>query len=60
MAGVIDFKKENRDLYLPNIEPLLIKITEMTFVAIDGKGDSNNNNREYQTALGILYGIQKK
>jgi len=58
MADVIDYKKEYKDLYLPKIEPSLIKIPEMAFVAIDGKGDPNDNNGEYQTALGIIYGIQ--
>jgi len=58
MADVIDYKKKYKDLYFPNIEPSLIKIPEMTFVAIEGKGDPNDNNGEYQTALGILYGIQ--
>ena len=58
MADVIDFKREYKDLYLPKIEPSLIKIPEMTFVAIEGKGDPNDKNGEYQTALGILYGIQ--
>jgi len=58
MADVIDFKKEYRDLYLPKAEPSLIKIPEMTFVAIEGKGDPNDNNGEYQSALGILYSVQ--
>ena len=58
MADVMDYKKEYKDLYLPKIEPSLIKIPEMTFVAIEGKGDPNDINGEYQTALGILYGIQ--
>lgn len=58
MADVVDFRKEYKDLYLPKIEPSLIKIPEMTFVAVEGKGDPNDKNGEYQTALGILYGIQ--
>jgi len=58
MADVMDYKKEYKDLYLPKIEPSLIKIPEMTFVAIEGKGDPNIENGEYQIALGILYSIQ--
>ena len=30
----------------------------MTFAAVEGKGDPNDNNGEYQTALGILYAVQ--
>jgi len=58
MADIIDYKKKYKDLYLPQIEPSLIKIPEIVFVAVEGKGDPNENNGEYQSALGILYGIQ--
>jgi hypothetical protein len=58
MADVIDYKKENKDLYLPKTEPSLIKVPEMTFVAIDGKGDPNETGGEYKSAIEILYGIQ--
>jgi hypothetical protein len=58
MAEIIDYKKEYRDLYLPKTEPSVIKVPEMIFVAVDGKGDPNEINGDYKNAVGILYGIQ--
>ena len=58
MAGIVDYKKEYRDLYLPKTEPLVIKVPEIIFAAVDGKGSPNDPNGEYQAALGVLYGIQ--
>jgi len=53
-----DYKKDNKDLYLPKAKPMLIDIPEMQFVAVQGKGNPNDKNGEYPKALQILYGIQ--
>jgi len=53
-----DYKKEYKDLYSPKIKPMMIDIPEMNFVAVEGKGNPNDKNGEYQKALGVLYGIQ--
>ena len=58
MADIMDYKKEYKDLYLPKIEPSIIKIPEMIFVAVEGKGDPNETDGEYKSALEVLYGIQ--
>ena len=58
MANIKDYKKEFKDLYLPKNKPMLIDIPEIQFVAIQGKGDPNEENGEYQKALSVLYGIQ--
>jgi len=58
MANTIDYKKEYKDLYLPKTKPMVINVPEMCFAAVEGKGDPNDNNGEYQKALGILYSIQ--
>jgi len=58
MANAIDYKKEYKDLYLPKSKPMIINVPEMCFVAVEGKGDPNDKNGEYQKALGILYSIQ--
>jgi hypothetical protein len=58
MANIMDYKKEYKDLYLPKIEPSIIKIPEMIFVAVEGKGDPNETDGEYKSALEVLYGIQ--
>jgi hypothetical protein len=58
MANAKDYKKEYKDLYLPKNTPVIIDIPEIHFVAIEGKGNPNEENGEYQKALGVLYGIQ--
>ena len=58
MADIMDYKKEFKDLYLPKNEPVIIKVPEIIFVAIDGKGDPNETDGEYKSALETLYGIQ--
>ena len=58
MTNVKDYKKEYKDLYLPKNEPMMIDVPEMQFVAVEGKGNPNDENGEYQKAIEILYGIQ--
>ena len=58
MIKPVDYKNENKDLYLPKTEPSLIKVPEINFVAVDGQGSPNDPNGEYQKAIEILYGIQ--
>jgi hypothetical protein len=58
MANTLDFKKEYKELYLPKTEPTLIKIPEMIYVSITGKGNPNDPNGEYKNAIETLYGIQ--
>jgi hypothetical protein len=58
MADAKDYRKEYKDLYLPKTEPVIINVPEMQFVAVEGRGDPNEENGEYSKALEILYGIQ--
>jgi hypothetical protein len=58
MADVFDYKKEYKELYLPKTVPTIINVPEMLFVAVDGKGDPNDNDGEYGKAIKILYAIQ--
>ena len=58
MANAKDYKKEFKDLYLPKNKPMIIDVPEIQFVAIEGKGNPNEENGEYQKALAVLYGIQ--
>ena len=55
---VIDYKKEYKDLYLPKTTPVIVDVPEMQFVAVEGRGNPNDENGEYQKAVGVLYGIQ--
>ena len=58
MSETKDYKKEYKALYLPKAEPTIIDIPEITFVAIQGEGNPNEKDGEYQKALGVLYAIQ--
>jgi hypothetical protein len=58
MAETLDYKKEYKDLYFPKNQPSIIDVPEMAFVAVQGKGDPNEENGEYQQAVGLLYAIQ--
>ena len=58
MTNVRDYKKEYKDLYQPTTTPTLVKVEEMRFIAIEGKGNPNDENGEYQRAIEVLYGIQ--
>ena len=53
----IDYKKQDKDLYLPSVNPTIVKVPKMNFVAVRGQGDPNDENGEYQKALPLLYGI---
>ena len=52
-----DFKKEFRDLYAPKAKPALVDVPIMTFAAVAGSGNPNEEGGTYQQALGLLYGF---
>ena len=58
MTDIMDYKKEYKNLYLPKTEPSTIKVPEIIFAAVEGKGNPNEPDGEYQAAVGVLYGIQ--
>ena len=53
-----DYKKEQKELYNPKINPSIIVVPKMNFLAVRGKGNPNEPNGEYSKALEILYGIE--
>lgn len=50
-----DYKKEYREFYLPPKTPHIVTVPPMNFIAVRGKGDPNEEEGEYQRALGMLY-----
>ena len=52
-----DYKKEYKEFYFPPKKPHLITVPAMNFVAVRGKGNPNDPNGEYKTAMELLYGI---
>jgi hypothetical protein len=54
---VFDFKKEYREFYFPKDKPSIVDVPAMNFVAVRGCGNPNEEDGEYQEAIGLLYGI---
>lgn len=50
-----DFKREFRDLYQPKTTPSLVDVPAMTFAAVAGTGDPNEEGGAYGRALELLY-----
>lgn len=52
-----DFKKEYKQFYMPKNRPEIIEVPPMQYVAVEGKGNPNEENGEYAAALSMLYGV---
>ena len=52
-----DYKKEFKDFYLPPAKPQIVHIPKMQFIAVRGKGNPNEEEGEYKSALAIQYAI---
>ena len=52
-----DFKKEYKELYVPKKQARLIKVPQMNYLAVRGKGNPNETDGEYQQAIKLLYGV---
>lgn len=52
-----DYKKEYKEFYLPSNKPSIIRVPKMNFIAVRGKGNPNDENGEYKSAIGLLYSI---
>lgn len=52
-----DFKKEYRDLYQAKTKPVRVEVPAMTFAAVAGTGDPNEEGGAYARALALLYGF---
>ncbi len=52
-----DFKKEYKELYLPNKTPSIIEVPRMSYVAVRGFGDPNEEDGAYKRAVGLLYAV---
>ena len=53
----LDYKKAFKNLYLPKTQPLEIRVPSMTFIMVDGKGNPNDKDGEYQEAVELLYSL---
>ena len=51
------YKKEYKEFYMPKNKPGIIEIPQMNYIAVRGKGNPNEENGEYKSSIGLLYGI---
>lgn len=52
-----DFKKQQKEYYTTNTNPHYIEIPKMNFIMVKGVGNPNEENGEYQKAIGLLYAL---
>ena len=52
-----DYKKEDKEFYLPKARPEIINIPKMNYLAVRGSGDPNREDGEYKKSINLLYGI---
>lgn len=56
MEKILDFKKENKELYSQKKEPFFVKVPTMKFIIVEGRGNPNTC-AEYKNAMEVLYGL---
>lgn len=52
-----DFKKEFQDFYMPKKKPVIVNVPKANYIAVRGKGDSNEEGGAYQQAISVLYAV---
>ena len=52
-----NFRKEQKELYVPGKNPSLINLPMMKYLAVRGHGDPNQENSEYKKAIEKLYAV---
>ena len=52
-----DYKKEYKEFYMPKKVPTIVEIPSMNFIAVQGKGNPNDENGDYKKSIGLLYAI---
>lgn len=52
-----DHKKEYKEFYLPTLNPSIVEVPPMNYIAVRGKGDPNDGGGEYRQAMNILYSV---
>lgn len=57
MKDPLDFKKEDKNYYQPKTVPMIVDVSKMKFIMIDGKGNPNEESGEYAKAIELLYGL---
>ena len=54
---MIDFKKEFKEYYNPKKKPEILQVSPANYIAVQGRGDPNEEGGAYQRAIGVLYAV---
>lgn len=54
---VYDFKKEMKEFYVPKNKPEIVIVPKTNYIAVQGRGDPNEEGGTYQQAISILYAV---
>lgn len=52
-----DFKKEYKEFYMPKNKPEIVTVPKANYIAVRGKGNTNEIDGAYQQAISILYAV---
>lgn len=52
-----DYKKEYKELYMPKNKPEIVTVPKMNYIAVRGKGNTNEEGGAYQNAISVLYAV---
>lgn len=56
MVNSVDYKKLEKEYYIPSTKPSIVMMPKMKFIVVDGEGNPNTS-KQYKDALEILYGL---
>lgn len=51
-----EWRKQEKDLYLPKEKPTLVTVPKLKYFTISGKGNPNNN-KDFQARIKVLYNL---
>ena len=52
-----DFKKEDKEFYMPKNKPEIVNVPKANYIAVRGKGNPNEEGGAYQQAISVLYAV---
>lgn len=52
-----DYKKEYKEFYMPPKTPTIVTVPPMSYIAVRGQGNPNDESGEYKQSIGLLYAI---
>lgn len=54
---IFDYKKAYKEFYMPKNKPSIVEVPKMNYIAVQGNGNPNEENGDYQNTIGLLYSV---